>query len=102
MTLNTPIFANFEGMQRKKYKRSGKEEDRKLYCTLRKQTVQTSFNKKKTFVANKLKEGNSCKSLYSVVNRLIDNKKEAVLPKCTSDKELANRFQAYFKENKET
>ena len=32
------------------------------------------------------------------MNRLIDNKKETVLPKSSSDKELANRFQTYFKE----
>ena len=72
-------YANLRKLRRnaeKKYRRSGKESDRKLYCTLRKQAVQTSFNKKKTFVTNKLKQGNSCKSLYSVVNDMIDNKKE--------------------------
>ena len=89
-------YANLRKLRRnaeKKYRRSGKESDRKLYCTLRKQAVQTSFNKKKNFVTNKLKQGNSCKSLYSVVNGLIDSKKEVVLPKSTSDKELADRFQ---------
>ena len=94
-------YANLRKLRRnaeKKFKRSGKESDKKLYCNLRKQTVQTSFNKKKSLVSNKLKQGNSCKSLYSVVNRMIDNKKEAVLPKCTSDSELADRFQTYFKE----
>ena len=33
-----------------------------------------------------------------MVNRLIDNKKEVVLPKAASEKELADRFQSYFKE----
>ena len=94
-------YANLRKLRRtaeKKYKRTGAVEDKKVYTALRKQTTQSAFDKKKAFVTNKLALGNSCKQLYSVVNRLIDNKKEVVLPKATSEKELADRFQSYFKE----
>ena len=40
----------------------------------------------------------STKSLYSVVNQMIDRKKEIVLPTAKSDKDLADRFQTFFKE----
>ena len=43
-------------------------------------------------------EQNSGKGLYSVVSEVIDNKKEKILPKCKSEKELANKFLIYFKE----
>ena len=33
-----------------------------------------------------------------VVNKLIDNEKDMILPKESSDKELANKFLVYFKE----
>ena len=35
------------------------------------------------------------------MNQLIDNKKEVILPKSESDKELANGFLTYFKEKVE-
>lgn len=94
-------YANLRKLRRKaekKYRKSGAENDKKLYTTLRKQTTQSAFDKKKTFVINKLETGNSSRTLYSVVNNLIDKKKESVLPKASSDKELADKFQLYFKE----
>ena len=97
-------YANLRKLRRnaeKSYRRSGLDSDKKLYSMLRKQTTQSAFDKKKTFVKNRLAQGNSCRTLYSVANNLIDNKKEVVLPKSASDKELANRFQVYFKEKVE-
>ena len=94
-------YANLRKSRRnaeKKYRRSGLESDRKLYITLRKQAIRASVDKKKSYVAEKLKQGNSTRSLYSVVNQMIDRKKEVVLPTATSDKDLANRFQTFFKE----
>ena len=94
-------YANLRKLRRNaenKYRRSGLESDKRLYITLRKQTIRSSVDKKKAFVAEKLKQGNSTKSLYYVVNQMIDRKKELVLPTAESDKDLANSFQTYFKE----
>lgn len=82
----------------KKYRRSRLEADRKVYLAMRKETIDLSFQKKKSLISKKLQEGTS-KTLYSVVNQLIDNnKKETILPKSTSEKELADKFLLYFKE----
>ena len=82
----------------KKYRRSGKEADRNTYIACRKETLNTAFQKKKSYITDKLSRGSS-KTLYAVVNQLIDNnKKETVLPKSTSEKDLADKFLACFKE----
>ena len=60
-------------------------------------SINTSFAKKKEYVRAKL-EQKSGKSLYSVVNKLLDREKEVILPNAKSDKELANNFLVYFKE----
>jgi hypothetical protein len=39
---------------------------------------------------------NDQKSLFRVVNKLMHKSRELVLPSCTSDQELANRFSDYF------
>ena len=79
----------------KKLKKTGFELDKNLYVTLCKQTTNVALEKKTTF---KLEQGSSSKTLSSVVNELIDNKKDAILPSSKSDKELANSFLTYFKE----
>ena len=81
----------------KKFRRTGLEADKKIDKALRKETINSSFKKKKLFITEKLKSG-SAKTLYSVVNQLIDNKKELVLPKASSDKELADKFLIFFRE----
>ena len=93
-------YANLRKRRRKaekKYRKSGLNSDKKVYLSLHKEAIDTAFNKKKTLVSRKLKEGSS-KTLYAVVNELIDNKKEIVLPQSASDVELANEFQKFFKE----
>ena len=80
-----------------RYRRSGREADKKIYVGLRKQAINSSFEKKKNYVREKLQQ-NSGRTLYSVVNKLMDNEKEVILPKAASDKELANNFLVYFKE----
>ena len=68
-----------------------------MYLASRKETVNLALQKKKNYVANKL--NSSSKSLYAVVNQLIDNNKnDTVLPKSSSDKELADKFLMFFKE----
>ena len=85
----------------KKYRKSGLESDRKAYMALRKQTITLAITKKKSLISKKLQDG-SAKTLYSVVNQLIDNnKRESVLPKSSSEKELADKFSVYFKEKVE-
>ena len=56
----------------KKFRRTGLEADKRVYKALRKETVNSSFKKKKSFITEKLKSGSS-RTLYSVVNQLIDN-----------------------------
>jgi exonuclease III len=79
-----------------RYRRTSREADKKMYIALRKQAIDTSFVKKKNYVREKLKENSG--SLYSVVNKLIDNEREVILPKASSNKELANNFLVFFKE----
>ncbi len=93
-------YANLRKLRRKaekKYRKSGLDADKKVYLSLRKEAIDTAFDKKKKLVSKKLEEG-SCKTLYAVVNELIDNKKKVVLPKSVSDVDLANEFQTFFKE----
>ena len=78
----------------KKYKRTGNEEDKLLFHDLRKQTTTLAMHKKQSYISGKLMAGN--RSLYSVVDELLDNGKEVVLPTAVSDLELANNFRHYF------
>ena len=79
----------------KKYKKSKLPEDHIKFTALRKETTNLAYTKKKEFYTRKLKEGNS-KTMYSVVNKLLDKKQERVLPDAKSDKELADGFVKYF------
>ena len=93
-------YANLRKLRRnaeKKFKKSGSEADKKVYLALRKETINLAFDKKKKLVTKKLEEGSS-KTLYAVVNELIDNTKKVVLPKSDSHLDLANQFQIFFKE----
>ena len=93
-------YANLRKLRRKaekKYRKSNLETDKKVYQCLRKQTVNLAFEKKKQLVSDKLQHGTS-KTLYAVVNELIDSKKQVVLPKSESDVSLANKFQVFFRE----
>ena len=81
----------------KRFHKSGKLADKKEFIGLRKQTTELAKNKKISYVSRKLEQGTS-KTLYSVVNQLIDNNKEVVLPSAESDVELAEGFLCYFKE----
>ena len=81
----------------RKYRQTRSDTDKKAYIALRKEAINTSFNKKKDYIRRRL-ERNPNKSLYSVVNELIDNKKVAVLPNCNSEKELADNFLKFFQE----
>jgi hypothetical protein len=76
-------YANIRKLRRKaekKFRKNHLVADKKAYKCLRKQTVNMVFDKKKKLVSDKLEQGSS-KTLYAVVNELIDDKKEVVLPK---------------------
>ena len=93
-------YANIRRERRKaekRYRRTGLEADKRRYVALRKEAIRTSFEKKKEYVTKKL-EDSSGRTLYSVVNELIDNKKEKKLPNRITDTELADRFLIYFQE----
>ena len=81
----------------KKFHKSGLLADKEKFVDLRKQTTELAKNKKLSYVSEKLESGTS-KTLYSVVNQLIDNNKEVSLPSANSDVELAENFLKYFKE----
>ena len=59
-----------------------------------------AYEKKRTYYGEKLNYSTSIKTLYSVVNKLIDNKQEVVLPGSKNDQELADSFMNYFLEKR--
>ena len=75
----------------KTYSKTKSAEHRAQYHLLRQQTKELALEKKKSFVSAKLEE-NPNKNLYSVVNSLLDNNRETILPTATSDQELANKY----------
>ena len=62
----------------KKYRKSGLDNDRRVYLSCRKDTMRSYFDEKKTLIPHRLKNG-SCKILYSTVNQLIDNNKKEIV-----------------------
>lgn len=82
----------------KKYTKSGTQEDHDSYTTIRKQTTALSKSKKKSYVTMKLASDKSSKNLYKIVNNILDNNQEVLLPSSSSDVTLANDFRKYFSE----
>ena len=92
-------YGNLRKMRRKaekQFKRSGLSADKENYKRLRKQTTALAYQKKKDYYCEKLVDVNNGKVLFSVVNKLLDNKQEEVLPTSKSEKELADCFMQYF------
>ena len=81
----------------KKYRNSKTQEDKDEYRALQKQTTDLALETKKMYVNKKL-EDKSSKTLYTVVNNLLDNNKEIVLPSSHSNPDLANEFRKFFSE----
>ena len=79
----------------KKYKQTGSDEHKNVYNSLRKETTALASTKKKSYIDEKLKTNNP-KELYNVVNQLLDNNEETVLPSFSSEVELANKFSEFF------
>ena len=85
----------------KKFRISGLEEDKAEWKRISKDCDSMASEKKKTFIINKLDADNSSKNLHKVVNTLLDNNKETVLPSAESDLDLANEFATFFREKVE-
>ena len=77
------------------YRKSGLEVHKENYRNLRKQCTDTAHKKKCSYYADRLESTNG-KDLYSVVNQLLDNKQDKVLPDSKDDAKLADDFMNYF------
>ncbi len=91
-------YSNLRRLRRKaekEYKRTGFNEHKYNYQNLRKQTTNLAYEKKKKYYAEKLDTHNR-KTLFSVVNKLLDKNQEVTLPDANSDNELAESFMNYF------
>ena len=94
-------YANLRKLRRKaekQFRKTGLAEHRENFINLRKQTTDLAYQKKRTYYEEKLNNMSNSRSLYSVVNKLLDSKQEVVLPSAASDKELADSFMDYFME----
>ena len=102
---HAPWFdAEYADLRRKRRKaekmlrKTGNEEHENEYNILRKQTTLLAQSKKKTYINDKLSSDISSKNMYTVVNKLLDNNHEPVLPSSNSDLALAIDFKTYFTE----
>ena len=94
-------YRNLRSIRRKaekQYKRSNLPEHLENYKSLRKQTTNLALSKKKEYFDSKLNEMKNSKTIYTVMNKLLDSKQERILPATYSDKELADSFMTYFQE----
>ena len=82
----------------KKFRKTGSEADEADYKHLHTQTSTLAQEKKKSYVTDKLASDTSSKNLYAIVDNLLDNDKEVLLPTSSSDITLANEFRTYFTE----
>ena len=83
----------------KKFKRTGIEADHEDFKELRKRTTWCAKEKRKQHYISQIKKAdNKPKMLFNVVKTLMNAQRVTMLPTATSDKQLANDFQLYFKE----
>ena len=92
-------YENLRKLRRKaekQYKRTGLMVHKENYRNLRKQTTDLSFTKKRKYYADKIDNCPNSKTLFSVINKLLDQNQDVILPSGDNDKELANSFADYF------
>ena len=77
----------------KKARKTKSPEDKEKYIKLRKQTTSLAHDKKCKHYGEKIQG-----TMYSTINKLLDNETEEVLPEAESNEQLANRFLKYFTE----
>lgn len=93
-------YENLRKLRRKaekQYRKTGLTVHKENFINLRKQTTNLASRKKHSYYSDKLNTGGS-KVMYSVVNKLLDNDQEVVLPESDNDELLANNFMVYFTE----
>ena len=88
-------YNNLRKLCIKAEKRSKLSVDKDEFVWLRNQTTVLADTKKRKYYEEKFKDNSSSKILYPVVNKLLDNSPERILP-TTSDLELPNSFMNYF------
>jgi hypothetical protein len=83
----------------RKAKKSQNQADIDAFKQLRKTTTMMAKDKKQQHYITEIQNAkNKPKKLFKVVNTLMDREQTNVLPTSTSDKQLANDFQQYFKD----
>ena len=80
----------------RRYRRSNLQSDKQEFLLVQKKCVQMSLSKKRSYIATKLNANTSSREVYHIVNQLLDNCKDTVLPDCNSDFELATKFRDFF------
>ena len=88
-------YNNLRNLRRKAeklYKSSKLSVDKDEFVRLLNQTIVLAYTKKRRYYEEKFKDNSSPKTLYAVVNKILDNSPQRILPTSTSDLELANFF----------
>ena len=81
----------------RKWRRNKTEENRKKYVEQRKLCAEMSITKQQLYYTNLVDaSANNQKSLFKIVDRLLDKTKERVLPSHTDSLKLANEFNDYY------
>ena len=81
----------------KKWKRSKSDEDRRNYEEQRLNCAQLSIEKQRKYYSNVIEEnGNNQRSLFKVVNHVLDKNKIKTLPKYDNPTKLADEFNEYY------
>ena len=84
------------------YHRSGLPSDKDIFSKLRRETTNLAYTKKNKYYSEKLGDGSNSKTVFSVINKLIDRRQETVLPDSKNEKELADSFLEHFTNKIET
>ena len=83
----------------RKFKKSGLKCDKNKFKDAAKKLIITVQQSHNAFYSNKLKEANNdTKTVYSIINKLLHNNKEKILPINSNKRELANKFAYFFEE----
>lgn len=100
---NAPWFdTEYENLRKlrrkaeKEYRRTGLQVHKENYRNLRKQTTDLAFLKKRKYYSDKIDNCPNNKTLFSVINKLLDKNQELILPSGDNDKQLANSFAVFF------
>ena len=83
----------------RRFKRTQSLDDKNVFRELRKRTTSIAKEKKQQHYISQIQNANNKpKMLFKVVKNLMDTERASVFPTSTSDKQLANDFQMYFKD----